>query len=173
MTCSEPAPGVTRVRLFPDDCSSFSPVSFRDENGEYLCQAGCTFTPRSVRRFSASGGEGEIRQTANGEVISFEGGGLRKIRDTYSVSLRFSFPGSPVLTGLGAHEDGIFDYSGKSELLYEHNMKIPVPFILSSDGWGVLVEADCAMKYRGEGSSFTFILAQSAATSMGGSICST
>ena len=40
-------------------------------------------------------------------------------------------------TVVGAQEDGIFDYARESELLYEHNMKIPVPFLLSSDGWGL------------------------------------
>ena len=154
----EVSPGITRIRLDPGSRETFTPVSFRDEQGEYLCQTDCVFAPRPVWRFSGTDGSSEVKQTANGEVVSFEGGERRLVREAYSAVLRFSFPGSPVLTGLGAHEGGIFDYARKDELLYEHNMKIPVPFLLSSDGWGVLIEAGCAMKYRGEGSSFTFEL---------------
>ena len=158
MTRIEVSPGITRILLDPASREPFTPVSFRDEQGEYLRQTECGFAPRPVRRFSGTDGGGEIRQTANGEVVSFEGGECRLIRESFSAVLRFSFPGSPVLTGLGAHEDGIFDYARKDELLYEHNMKIPVPFLLSSDGWGLLIEAGCAMKFRGEGSSFAFDL---------------
>ncbi len=158
MMQTELFPGVIRTVLGPDDCSPFSPVLFTDETGEYLRLADCAFVPRPVFRFSGENSGGEIKQTANGEVVSFESGECRRIRESFSVRVCFSFPGDPVLTGLGAHEDGIFDYAGKEELLYEHNMKIPIPFLLSSDGWGLLIEAGCAMKYRGGASSFSFEL---------------
>ena len=149
---------VTGVLLQPGDAAGFAPVPFRDDAGEFLCLAGCVFTPRPVLRFSGKSGQGEIRQTANGEVVSFDDGETEQCGTVYSAVLRFTYPGSPVLTGLGAHEDGIFDYSGKDELLYEHNMKIPVPFLLSGDGWGLLIDAGCAMKYRGGKNTFTFEL---------------
>ena len=91
-------------------------------------------------------------------MISFAAGDRTLIGTVHSAVLRFSCPGTPVLTGLGAHEDGIFDYAREDELLYEHNMKIPIPFLLSSDGWGLLIEAGCAMKYHGEGNAFSFEL---------------
>ena len=149
---------MTRVILTPEDDGSFSPVSFRDGLGEYLLQTGVSFSPRPVWRLSGEEGTGEIRQTANGEVISFDNGVRTRIRTVYSAVLTFSCPGSPILTGLGAHEDGVFDYSGKDELLYEHNMKIPIPFLLCSDGWGLLLEAGCAMKYHGGENTFRFEL---------------
>ena len=158
MTRTVLSPGVTRISLGPDDCRPFSPVHFSDETGEYLLQTDCVFAPRPVYRLCGDDGSGEVKQTANGEVVSFDAGERRLIRESCSATLRFSFPGTPVLTGLGGHEDGIFDYARKSELLYEHNMKIPIPFLLSSDGWGLLIEAGCAMKYQGEGSAFTLEL---------------
>ena len=150
--------GVTRVLLDPSDASPFTPVSFRDDSGEYLCQTRGSFAPRAVWRLSGNEGSGEIRQTANGEVISFDAGERELIRTVHSAVLSFSYPGSPLLTGLGAHEGGVFDYSGKDELLYEHNMKIPIPFLLSSDGWGLLIEAGCAMKFHSEKGGFAFEL---------------
>ena len=158
MTHTDLAPGVTRIRLTPADGDPFVPVSFRDHTGIYLTQTGCVFTPRPVFRLCGENGGGEVKQTANGEVVSFDAGECRPAGESCSAMLRFSFPGSPVLTGLGAHEDGVFDYARESELLYEHNMKIPIPFLLSSSGWGLLIEAGCAMKYHGDGSSFSFEL---------------
>jgi alpha-D-xyloside xylohydrolase len=37
-------------------------------------------------------------------------------------------------------------------------MKISDPFLLSSGGWGLLIENGCAMRFRGEGYVFTFQL---------------
>ena len=152
------SPGITRICLEPDESSRFMPVSFTDENGEYLRQVSCSFSSRPVWRLTGGGKEGEVKQTANGEVVSFDSGERELIRTGYSAVIRFTCPGDQILTGLGAHEDGIFDYAGKTELLYEHNMKIPIPFLLSSGGWGLLIEAGCAMKYIGEYAAFTFEL---------------
>ena len=95
------AEGIIRVLLSPEDCHPFNPVSFHDSSGEYLSQTGCVFTPRPVFRLSVDGVQGEVRQTANGEVISFDSGECRQVGSVWSAVLRFSFPGSPVLTGLG------------------------------------------------------------------------
>ena len=154
----DPAPGVTRIRLNPADCNPFSPVSFSDQTGTFLTQTDCVFSPRPVFRLCGENGSGEVKQTANGEVVSFDAGECRLIRESNTVTLRFAVPDSPLLTGLGAHEDGVFDYARESELLYEHNMKIPIPFLLSSSGWGLLIESGCAMKYHGDGSTFSFEL---------------
>ena len=154
----ELSPGVTRIRLEPSGREPFRPVSFRDGAGEFLCLSECTFSPRPVFRLSGEEGEGEVKQTANGEVASFAADRCVPVRESHSALLRFTFPGAPLLTGLGAHEDGIFDYARGEEMLCQNNMKIPIPFVLSSSGWGVLIEAGCAVKFRGEGSSFTFEL---------------
>ena len=158
MQRTELSPEITRIVLTPADDVPFHPISFQDQAGEYLTQTGCVFTPRQVWRLSGNNEVRSVRQTANGEAVSFDTESRTPAGECWSAVLRFSFPGSPVLTGLGAHEDGIFDYAGKSEWLYQHNMKIPIPFLLCSDGWGLLVEAGCAMKYRGDGHSFTLEL---------------
>ena len=116
------APGITRVLLNPESTETFTPVVFRDEGSDYLQLAACTFSPRPVWRLTGQGESGEVKQTANGEVVSFDSGERVQAGTAYSAVLRFTYPGAPVLTGLGAHEDGIFDYAGRSELLYEHNM---------------------------------------------------
>ena len=158
MTLLELSPGITRIRILSGESPSASPVLFSDEHGEYLRQTGCVFSPRPVWRLSGSENGGEVKQTANGEVVSFDSGTREQIRTSHSARIAFECPEPVILTGLGTHEDGIFDYSRETEMLYEHNMKIPIPFLLGSSGWGLLLEAGCAMKFRGEGRSFCFEL---------------
>ena len=105
------APGVTRIRLTSADCEPFSPVSFRDDTGSFLTQTDCVFSPRPVFRLCNENGSGEVKQTANGEVVAFDAGERRLIRESNTAALRFSCLGSQILTGLGAHEDGVFDYA--------------------------------------------------------------
>ena len=150
--------GITRITLAPKDESGFQPVRFTDGGGEYLCQAGFRCAERPVYRLRPEGGEGDVRQTANGEVVVFGEGRADLLRISHSAELRFACPEGQILTGLGQHEEGIFDYARKEERLYQHNMKIAVPFLLSSAGWGLLIEAGCAMRYRGEGDGFVFAL---------------
>ena len=151
-------PGVTRVRLETEDAALFRDVSFADVSGEYLRQTGFACTVRPVYRLKAVGEDGAVKRTANGEVVVFDEGETTLLRVSHAATLRFACPAGAVLTGLGQHEDGVFDYSDGIERLYQHNMKIAIPFLLSSAGWGLLIEAGCAMRYRGRPGGFTFEL---------------
>lgn len=153
-----PEEGVVRVVLRPEDTAGFEPLAFADAAGTFLKQTGFRCAERPVYRLDTADGEGNVRQTANGEVVAFEENGTKQLRTSHSAELRFACPEGEVLTGLGQHEAGIFDYAREKEYLYQHNMKIAVPFLLSSAGWGLWIENGCAMRYRGEGNGFTFAL---------------
>lgn len=150
--------GVTRILFEAVDAEPFSPVAFHVEGREFLRQTELRFIPRPVYRVDDPDGEGEVRQTANGEVIVFSSERRHLLRESRSAVLRFAIPEAQILTGLGQHEDGIFNYTGKVEHLYQHNMKIAIPFLLSGAGYGLLIEADCAMRFVGGERSFSFEL---------------
>ena len=82
----------------------------------------------------------------------------RPSRRTWQVRLAFSCGEEELLTGLGQHEYGVYDYHGKKEYLYQHNMIISLPFLLSDAGYGVLIEAECAMRFESGQGSFSFLL---------------
>ena len=157
MIRTELSPGVTRITLSAGDADDFRPVAFEDD-GAFLTQTGFVCRPRPVYRLDPASGDGDIRQTANGEVVVFDEKNARLQRMSCSAELAFSCPEGEILTGLGQHEDGVFDYARREERLYQHNMKISVPFLLSSAGWGLLIEAGCAMRYSGRGNGFLFSL---------------
>lgn len=150
--------GATRICFMAGEASMTAPVSFSDAAGEYLRQDACTFASRPVYRSISGTKGGETKQTANGEVTVYEAADQEITRMSQSARLSFSFQGDQLLTGLGQHEDGVYDYQGHTEYLYQHNMIISIPFLLSSAGYGVLIEAGCAMRFESQGRSFHFDL---------------
>ena len=51
--------------------------------------------------------------------------------------------------GLGQAEEGIADYRYQDQYLYQHNMRIPMPFFLSTEGYGVLIDCGSVMTWHG------------------------
>ena len=147
-----------QVVLRPEDASGFRTIAFSDGNGVFLTQTGFDCRERPVLRLEPAGGAEKTHRTANGEVVLSDEGEARTVRTSYSAELRFACAEGEILTGLGQHEEGFFDYARREERLYQHNMKISIPFLLSSGGWGLLMENGCAMRFRGEGNGFTFQL---------------
>ena len=88
-------------------------VSFFDKNGKKILQEnqkGRTFSP-----------------------IKVEG------TDGYTVQQTFeSLNDNEGIYGLGQHQANEFNYKGKNEELFQYNTKVSVPFIVSTDNYGLL-----------------------------------
>ena len=60
-------------------------------------------------------------------------------RKGYSVTTRMeSGDESEGLFGLGQHQSDIWNYNGQNEELFQYNTKISIPFVISTNGYGVL-----------------------------------
>lgn len=59
-------------------------------------------------------------------------------RRGYQTRLSFVFDDDEDIFGLGQHEQGVLNYRGSHQFLYQHNLKISSPVIMSSKGWGLL-----------------------------------
>lgn len=59
-------------------------------------------------------------------------------RRGYQTRLSFAFDDDEAIYGLGQHEQGVLNYRGQHQFLYQHNLKISCPVICSSKGWAVL-----------------------------------
>ena len=58
----------------------------------------------------------------------------------YSGKLLFKFNKDELIYGLGQNEEGYFNYRGKVQYLYQHNLKAVMPVFLSSRGYGMLFD---------------------------------
>ena len=96
-----------------------------------------------------------MEETANGKVT------VKDIirRDTIGSSTRFcsSFAcnGTKALYGLGAHMEDYMNLLGKTLWLTQHNLKATVPVLISPQGYGLLFDAGCAMKYSSHQHTFS------------------
>lgn len=88
-----------------------------------------------------------IEDTANGKVTVKDV--LR--RDTAGIQNRFTanfvFPADEALYGLGSHMEDHMNLIGKKIFMVQHNLKIAVPVLVSTAGWGMLFDAGCSMRF--------------------------
>ena len=59
-------------------------------------------------------------------------------KSAYTTCYSFIGPEEEALYGLGQHQADEFNYKGKSEELFQYNTKVSVPFIVSTEGYGIL-----------------------------------
>lgn len=78
--------------------------------------------------------------------------GGESVVDGYRARLGFRFSPGESLYGLGQHEEGLLDYRGRCQYLYQHNLKVAVPLLVSSRGWGLLWHGYSAMTFRDDSS---------------------
>ncbi|MCQ2221888.1 MAG: DUF5110 domain-containing protein, partial [Prevotella sp.] len=91
-----------------------------------------------------------MEETANGKVT------VKDIirRDTIGTSTRYKVSfwseGEKALYGLGAHMEDYMNLHDKTLYLTQHNLKATVPMLCSTNGYGILFDAGCAMKFSSE-----------------------
>ncbi|AHG01419.1 glycoside hydrolase (plasmid) [Halostagnicola larsenii XH-48] len=61
-------------------------------------------------------------------------------REGYSTKLTLEFDDDEAIYGLGQHDDGIANYRGTDQYLYQHNTKVSMPVIASTRGYGILFD---------------------------------
>jgi alpha-D-xyloside xylohydrolase len=58
-------------------------------------------------------------------------------RQAYSTKLELVFSPDEAIYGLGQHEEGILNYRGHCQYLYQQNMKVAMPVIVSTRGYSI------------------------------------
>lgn len=128
-------------------------ICFADKSGKKLLnQLPAYLNAESVvqERIIYDEKSAHMEETANGKVT------VKDIirRDTIGVSTRysvaFSSPGEKALYGLGSHMEDYMNLQGKTMYLTQHNLKAMVPMLCSTNGYGLLFDAGCAMKYESQ-----------------------
>lgn len=77
-----------------------------------------------------------------------EASAVREARKAYECRQNFVFQEGEGLYGLGSHEEGYGNLRGRSQLLYQHNMKAVVPVVVSTKGYGLLFDMGCLMAFH-------------------------
>ena len=84
---------------------------------------------------------------------------LKEIEDHKALQgrLHFRFRANEHIHGLGQAEEGIYDYRGHVQYLYQHNMRIPMPMMVSDRGYGIFFDCTGLMTFSDtENGSYIF-----------------
>ncbi|MCC5843445.1 MAG: DUF4968 domain-containing protein [Verrucomicrobia bacterium] len=87
-------------------------------------------------------------KTEDGEKTRASGGKQVFDRMAYSAKLRFEFSEDEAIFGLGQHEEGVLNYRGGTQHLYQHNLKVAMPVLVSSRGYGCLLDSTSLCIFR-------------------------
>lgn len=71
----------------------------------------------------------------------------------YRGTISFDWNQEEALYGLGSHEEDYLNLKGKAVELYQHNMKMTVPFLVSTKGYGLLFDHYSHMRFDDTGTS--------------------
>lgn len=125
-------------------------IRYLDASGRtLLTELGKTLTPRKLTRnvfrkdATIAGG-----QSIDGARVTVEEYETVFDRDAFGAKLEWLPAENEALFGLGSHEEGHGNLRGKSRELYQQNMKMVVPHIVSTRGYSILLDCCSLMTFR-------------------------
>ena len=128
----------------------------RDGNGReaglrlLACESGRELTQQPLEEWN-TGGEKPVYKrvhTVDGDRNFVENLRPRIIGTAYRAKLHFTWQEGEQIHGLGQGEEGIFNYRGKTQYLYQHNMRIPMPVLVSDRGYAILADCGSLMTFN-------------------------
>lgn len=139
--------------------NDFDRCDFYYEDRKVLSQTRVSFMPKTIYRYEVDG-EPVLRRkmTANGEVTYIENEKEVPWKESYSIEVTFTIGESEILTGLGQYEDGIFDYRNRREYLYESNMRIAIPLLITTGGYGILIDSGSGQIFESNKNEISFYI---------------
>lgn len=69
-------------------------------------------------------------------------------RQAYQAKLEFAWAEGEALYGLGSHEEGMLNLRGQHQYLYQQNMKAVIPVLVSTRGYGILLDCCSLMTFH-------------------------
>ncbi|KRT17874.1 hypothetical protein ASU31_00850 [Pedobacter ginsenosidimutans] len=129
-------------------------LSYFSKNGTNILQES-PVDPRSsekinIEKVGFDDSKDKIEKTANGDLVIAQVGTKAVIGNAWKMICRFKWQSDEALFGLGSHEEGYMNLRGKTQYLYQHNLKKSVPVLMSSKGYGLLFDAGSTMVFSDE-----------------------
>lgn len=132
-------------------------LTYRDSDGRLLTReperGGKTLEPIDVvvSNFDEAVLE-EDKEKADGLRMRVEN--VKKVvaRQAYHTKLEFEWAEGETIYGLGSHEEGMLNLRGQHQYLYQQNMKIVIPMLASTRGYGILLDSYSRMEFHDDAS---------------------
>ena len=120
------------------------------DGSKWLSQKKPELTETDVIHYNTGDEEPIINRvkTVDGERNFIQNLKAEKVRTAYRGKLFFTWKEDEEIHGLGQAEEGIYNYRGHCQYLYQHNMRIPMPVLVSTEGYGILVDCCSLMTFN-------------------------
>ena len=91
-----------------------------------------------------------VESRARVDGMRMEARHVRQVVDrrAYHTKLEFEWADGEALYGLGSHEEGMFNLRGQHQYLYQQNMKVAVPVVVSTRGYGVFLDCTSLVTFH-------------------------
>lgn len=127
--------------------------TYLDSSGQILTKepdrGGKTLMPIDViKSVFDENTEAHIRKDADGVHAHVQSVKQVIDRRAYHTKLEFEWLPGEALYGLGSHEEGMMNLRGQHQYLYQQNMKVVVPALLSTRGYGILLDSYSLMTFH-------------------------
>ncbi|MBO4902267.1 MAG: hypothetical protein J5518_05685, partial [Lachnospiraceae bacterium] len=142
----------------PEGLRDREPVDFQWNGKRVISQTEVSFTPVTVYRYEAEKSALRKKQTANGEVAFTDRLSKVPAYEAFSATLEFCIGNDELLLGMGQYEDGICDHRNRTVYLYESNMRIAIPFLVTTGHYGILIDSQAGMIFTSEGNRIRFAI---------------
>jgi alpha-D-xyloside xylohydrolase len=127
--------------------------TYRDSKGQILTRepdrGGKTLMPVNVIKFILSE-ENSIKTEVGADGLRTTADTFKEVvdRKAYHTKLEFVWSDGEALYGLGSHEEGMFNLRGQHQYLYQQNMKAVVPVLVSTRGYGIILDSCSLMTFH-------------------------
>lgn len=120
---------------------------FKLQDKQLLCLVKYSLTETDVVRYSTQGEEPriEVVNTVDGQRTQISNLRPYTHREAYTGKIEFSIPSDTGIFGFGQDEEGIYNRRGTKYYLYQHNMRTPMPFMMTNKGYGILFDCPSLM----------------------------
>lgn len=152
LTESEGTIELTTTRLQLSILKATGAFRYRDRNGRLLAKE----PDRGGKSLVATEAVRYVYDDTSSVTTSMSADGVRVqaeakdaiVRKAYHTKLEFEWAEGEALYGLGSHEEGIMNLRGTSQYLYQQNMKAVVPMLVSTKGYGILMDSYGLMTFH-------------------------
>lgn len=128
-------------------------IIFTYQEKQLLRITGYSLTQIDVVKYSTMGEEPriEVVKTVDGQRTQIENLRPYTDRQAYTGKVTFSISKDTGIFGLGQDEEGVYNKRGTKQYLYQHNMRIPMPFMVTDKGYGILFDCPSLMIFDDTG----------------------
>lgn len=127
--------------------------TYLDSSGQILTKeperGGKTLVPiEVVKSIFDETVQAQVRKDADGVHVYTPSMKQVVDRQAFHTKLEFEWMPGEALYGLGSHEEGMMNLRGQHQYLYQQNMKVVVPVLLSTRGYGILLDSYSLMTFH-------------------------